>query len=104
ELAETGLSDGDRRFNLTWHDWLNLESLIEVSRTIAVAALARKDSRGAHYREDFPETGDLSQSAFTRVTLSGGAPAAGMVPVEFSIVKPGDSLIEDRAGASPTAA
>ena len=104
ELAETGLADGERRFNLTWHDWLNLESLIEVSRTIAVAALAREDSRGAHFREDFPETGDLSQSAFTRVTLSDGAPAAGMVPVEFSIVQPGDSLIEDRTRTPPTAA
>ena len=32
ELLATGLADGDRAFNLTWHDWLNLESLIEVSR------------------------------------------------------------------------
>ena len=54
ELLATGLADGDRTFNLTWHDWLNLESLIDVSRVIARAALAREDSRGAHFREDFP--------------------------------------------------
>jgi fumarate reductase flavoprotein subunit len=103
ELAAAGLADGDRRFNLAWHDWLNLESLIEVSRVIAAAALTREDSRGAHFREDFPGTGDLSQSAFTRVILKKGAPAVETVPVEFSIVRPGDSLIEDEAG-SPTAA
>src|SRR3546814_19495692 len=69
ELHRTGLADGDRAFNLTWHDWINLESQLAVSEVIAVAALAREDSRGAHFREDFPETGDLDTTAFTRVTL-----------------------------------
>ena len=37
ELARIGVADGDRAFNLSWHDWLNLESLIAVSRVIAAA-------------------------------------------------------------------
>src|SRR5206468_2207932 len=36
-----GIADGDRRFNLTWMDRLNLENLIEVSRAICAASLAR---------------------------------------------------------------
>ncbi|MCB1513007.1 MAG: hypothetical protein KDJ36_19090, partial [Hyphomicrobiaceae bacterium] len=56
-LLAQGVVDGDRRFNLTWHDWLNLESLLDLSEVIGRAALARDDSRGAHFREDFPETG-----------------------------------------------
>ncbi|MDX1541333.1 MAG: FAD-binding protein, partial [Geminicoccaceae bacterium] len=48
ELQATGLADRDRAYNLTWHDWLNLESQILVSRAICTAALAREDSRGAH--------------------------------------------------------
>src|SRR3546814_19631793 len=76
ELHRTGLADGDRAFNLTWHDWINLESQLAVSEVIAVAALAREDSRGAPFREAFPETGDLDTPASTRVTLdSGGLPA-----------------------------
>ena len=55
EFLATGLADQGRVFNLTWHDWLNLQSLIEVSEVIAEAALSRENSRGAHYREDFPE-------------------------------------------------
>ncbi|NLD53260.1 MAG: FAD-binding protein, partial [Burkholderiaceae bacterium] len=44
-LSRSGIVDGDRAFNPSWHDWLNLRSLIAVSRTIATAALAREDSR-----------------------------------------------------------
>ena len=57
----------ERAFNLTWHDWLNLKSLVAVSRAIAAAAAARRDSRGAHFRADFPESGPLEQSAFTSI-------------------------------------
>src|SRR5262249_61288990 len=65
ELLATGVGEGDRAFNLTWHDWLNLCSLVAVSKGIATAALARKNSRGAHFREDFPGEGDLGTSTFT---------------------------------------
>src|SRR5262249_48155612 len=54
ELLATGVVDGERAFNLAWHDWLNLRSLIEVSEAIASAALHRENSRGAHLRQAFP--------------------------------------------------
>ena len=50
ELLATGLADSGRAFNLTWHDWLNLRSLTEISRVIALAAVKRENSRGAHFR------------------------------------------------------
>jgi fumarate reductase flavoprotein subunit len=104
ELEQIGLPDTDRAFNLTWHDWLNLDSLLKISRTIAEASLARNDSRGAHYREDFPETGELETTAFTRILAKDGDLSVDMVPVDFSIVRPGQSLIDGEAGAPPTAA
>ncbi|MBY8975473.1 FAD-binding protein [Rhodobacteraceae bacterium NNCM2] len=103
ELAETGLADGERAFNLTWHDWMNIESLIDISEVITTAALQREDSRGAHFREDFPETGDLATTAFTRIRQTGDTLTAEAVPVTFDIVKPGESLIDGAIGA-PTAA
>lgn len=105
ELDATGIPDTGREFNITWHDWLNLESLLLVSKSIAVAALAREDSRGAHYRGDFPETGPLEETTFTAVSMDGaGAMKPEMKPVEFTIVKPGESLIEGEAGAPPETA
>jgi fumarate reductase flavoprotein subunit len=97
ELGEYALADANRAYNLCWHDWLNLKSLAEVSRVIAEAALARRDSRGAHFREDFPESGPLEQSAYTSARLEGGALRIAMKPVVFSRVRPGETLLRDAA-------
>jgi fumarate reductase flavoprotein subunit len=93
ELGASGVPRSTLAFNLTWHDWLNLKNLILVSRAITAAALARRDSRGAHYRSDFPESGDLMTSAFTRVRLLRGDIVVDTEPVQFTRVKPGQSLI-----------
>ena len=95
ELDAYGLPHAarDRAFNLTWHDWLNLCSLVAVSRAIVLAAQARQDSRGAHYRADFPESGDLAASAYTRVRQSDGTLSVESAPVHFTRVRPGESLI-----------
>ena len=95
ELAATGLADDNRVFNLTWHDWLNLESLITISEVVAHAALSRQNSRGAHFREDFREEGDLDASAFTLARRTGEAISVTQQPVAFTIVKPGESLITE---------
>jgi fumarate reductase flavoprotein subunit len=78
-----------REFNLTWHDWLNLKSLVAVSRVIALAAAARRESRGAHFRTDYPESGSLEHSAFTSIKDS----IVTMKPVAFTRVSPGQSLL-----------
>ena len=93
ELLATGVADGERTFNLTWQDWLNLRSLIEVSKAIAAAALKRENSRGAHFREDFPDEGDLASSSFTVVRRHAGGLQISAQPVEFSLVRPGESLL-----------
>ena len=93
ELLATGLGDDNRVFNLSWHDWINLHSLIEVSDVIAAAALSRENSRGAHYREDFPEVGSLEESYFTIAYRDRDEVKVERQAVDFSIVKPGESLI-----------
>ena len=45
---------GNREFNPGWHMALDLYNMITVSEAITMAALERKESRGAHFREDFP--------------------------------------------------
>ena len=104
ELTTHAVSDSDRRFNLSWHDWLNLQSLTDISRVIGEASLARCDSRGAHFREDFPDTGSLDETTFTRISWKckeAELPQTEMVPVSFDIVRPGESLLDEEAGLPP---
>ena len=56
-------------------DRLNLENLTLTSRAICAAADFRRDSRGAHFREDFPQASELAASAYTSVRLAGEPPA-----------------------------
>jgi len=83
----------ERAFNLTWHDWLNLKSLVAVSRAITLAAAARCDSRGAHFRSDFPECGSLEKSTFTSIQDG----VVSMKPVAFTRVAPGQTLLRNVA-------
>jgi fumarate reductase flavoprotein subunit len=97
EVLQTGVADDDRAFNMTWHDWLNLRSLVEVSKVIATAALRRENSRGAHFREDFPGEGDLAASTYTVARQRDGAIDITERPVRFTIVSPGQSLLKEAA-------
>jgi fumarate reductase flavoprotein subunit len=97
ELLASGVPDRDRAFNLTWHDWLNLRSLVEISRVIALAARQRESSRGAHFRSDFPDPGDLAGSRFTVARRVRDEIELGERPVEFTHVRPGETLLRDAA-------
>ncbi len=95
ELLETGVSNDNLAFNLTWHDWLNMASLCDVSEVIAKAGIARENSRGAHFREDFPESGSMESSYFTVARQSGDNIDVTREPVQFTIVKPGETILPD---------
>jgi len=45
---------GNREYNAGWHTALDLQNLLTVSEAITLAALHRKESRGAHFRDDYP--------------------------------------------------
>jgi fumarate reductase flavoprotein subunit len=97
DIEASGIADTSRRYNLTWMDRLNLENLALVSRAICAAADFRRDSRGAHFREDFPQVSELAASAFTRARLAGGKPQVDTAPVAFTRVRPGESLLRPAA-------
>jgi succinate dehydrogenase / fumarate reductase flavoprotein subunit len=46
---------GNREYNTGWHTALDLQHLLTVSEAITRAAIERKESRGAHFREDYPQ-------------------------------------------------
>ena len=97
DIAACGVADTSRRYNLTWMDRLNLENLTLTSRAIAAAADFRRDSRGAHFREDFPQASELAASAYTSVRLAENRPQVTSARVDFTRVRPGQSLLRPAA-------
>ena len=45
---------GHREYNPGWHTAIDLKNLLTVSEAITRAAIERKESRGGHFRDDFP--------------------------------------------------
>jgi fumarate reductase flavoprotein subunit len=98
-LDAAGVDGRSRAFNLAWQDWLNLKSLLLVSRAVVAAAAAREESRGAHWREDFPATrGEAEGLSATVVTLDlKERVQLSWQAVAFTRVRPGGSLLAPAA-------
>ncbi len=52
--ARAGIG-GNREYNTGWHTALDLDNLLAISEIVAIAGIERKESRGAHFRDDYPE-------------------------------------------------
>ena len=63
-LTRVGVT-GHREYHSGWHTAIDLRNLLPVSEAIARSAIERRESRGGHFREDYPE----KSSAFANVTI-----------------------------------
>ena len=95
ELMTVGVDSSNLEFNLTWHDWLNMRSLCAVSDVMAKAGIARENSRGAHFREDFPEPGNMESSYFTVARKNDDGLDVTRENVQFTVVKPGETILPE---------
>jgi len=91
------LTDRFRRINLSDHTlWSNqtlnfareLGNMLVLARVITLGALARNESRGAHYKPDFPERDDANWLKTTRANYSNGEIKLTYEPVDTSLIPP----------------
>jgi succinate dehydrogenase / fumarate reductase flavoprotein subunit len=71
--------DGNRNYNAAWHQTFDMRNMLVISEAIARAALIRKESRGAHAREDFP---DMDKGHFSKVNVVARSGPSGMAVQE----------------------
>ncbi len=88
QLRQVGVHSGQKAFNMSWQDHLNLQNQILVSQSIVLASQTRNDSRGAHYLIDHPATGSLADSRYTRVAMKQEKLDAETVKVKFTRLHP----------------
>jgi succinate dehydrogenase / fumarate reductase, flavoprotein subunit len=60
KYGELAIDNPGERFNTDLLEALELESLLNLAEAIVVSALSRRESRGAHFREDYPDRDDLN--------------------------------------------
>ncbi|HET7769601.1 MAG TPA: FAD-binding protein, partial [Chloroflexota bacterium] len=105
ELYDRSLAiavNATRPFNMEWTAALDVRNLIEVARLICRAALARTESRGSHYRSDFPTKNDATWLKNIYLTRTpDGTFTEEAQEVALTRLKPGEMPAELRA---PTAA
>jgi succinate dehydrogenase / fumarate reductase flavoprotein subunit len=70
--AKTGV-EGTRMFNPGWHLTRELKSMLLISEAVARAALARKESRGAHSRIDYPNLDDANWGKKNNIIVQDGS-------------------------------
>ena len=75
---------GHREYNSAWHAALDLQNLIVVSEMVTRAALERKESRGAQFRDDYPTKND-AYAGFNIVVSKG---ASGEVQLRREMIPP----------------
>ena len=83
-----GISDRGMIFNTEMMEALELRNLLDFSEVIAASALAREESRGAHYRTDHPKRDDVGWLKHTLAYRSETGPLLEYKPVTITSYKP----------------
>ena len=78
--AKAGIT-GNREYNTGWHTALDLDNLLTVSEIVTKAAIERKESRGAQFRDDYPEKSEEWGKYNLRITKDAGAPKVEKTPI-----------------------
>src|SRR5262249_5938189 len=82
------LSDRTKWSNQTLNFARELENMLVLARVITRGALARNESRGAHYKPDFPDRDDANWLKTTIAEYSGEGPVFSYEPVDISLIPP----------------
>jgi succinate dehydrogenase / fumarate reductase flavoprotein subunit len=87
-FRRVNLSDRTKWSNQTLNFTRELENMLLLARVITLGALARNESRGAHYKPDFPNRDDANWLKTTRAKWCNGEIQLTYEPVDISLIPP----------------
>ena len=85
---DVAIDNRGKLFNTDIMDACELESLLGLAETILMSAIARMESRGAHFREDYPERDDVNWLKHTLVKKTDDGPRISYKPVTITRFQP----------------
>jgi len=88
EYRSVSIDNKGGNYNTDLLDAIELESLLGLAEVILVSALSRTESRGAHYREDYPERDDRNWLKHTLVMAGSHDPEVSFKPVKITRFQP----------------
>jgi fumarate reductase (CoM/CoB) subunit A len=87
KMGQVVVDDSENRFNIEWVEMLELMNMLQVARIVVRAATARRESRGAHYRSDCPDTNNKDWLRNIVVKQKASRLQLRTIPVKFSKIE-----------------
>lgn len=84
KYGAAGLTSQERRYNHALVQYLELGHLLDLARSVIMAALAREESRGVHIRSDFPSRNDKDWAGHLFVSRGAEGPVVESKPVQMA--------------------
>ena len=84
--SRVSIQDKGQRYNTDLLEAVELGNLLDLAEVMAVSALARKESRGGHYREDYPNRDDVNFMRHTMAYREVGADGKDSVRLDYKPV------------------
>src|SRR6185312_12581419 len=88
QFPEVGVEDKGKVYNTDLFAALELDYMLDLAEVICVASLFRTESRGAHFRTDFPERDDANWLKHTLVYSGEAGPRTDTLPVTITRWQP----------------
>ena len=85
-FKNVSVQDKGKRFNTDLLEAIELGNLLDLAEVLAVSALARKESRGGHYREDYPNRDDVNFMRHTMAYREVGADGSESIRLDYKPV------------------
>jgi len=92
ERTQSVGTPGEAEWNVGWQQALDLVNQLQVARTMVTSALVREESRGAHFRDDFPERRDDEWLRYVVARLDGDEVRTDTRAVSFPRSQPPEAL------------